>query len=620
MRVLMGPDQAVTEPLLRFLTVERDGKTDELAVFSAAYRPVLSEPGRAWPELLSHLPEGWEPDLFLFSSPEYHPILDGLENADCLTAALLGDWNLGGTAIRAVGDLFDVLLSDRTGTELLKRAGFPNVLHTRPWGCNLQVHRRLPDVERDIDILMIGSFNHAVQWERARWIARVARLSRRYKVVVTTGIYGEDYVRMLNRAKIVFNRSVGGGINMRAYEATACGALLFNERESNEIRDVFADREECVLYGEDDLEILFDYYLAPENTAERERIAEAGWRRAQEHDVAVHSTQMLSLLEPLAFAHKAQAAERKPRAFTLAAPSEQRLRLIAHWIPTCNPSLFPMLEEHLKNLELPPHALTPLLAEQNDANQAEVDNLHAVLLGEWALKSPSPQRESRLAEAVYYAERALRCEPDYVTARCNLAQLHLMSQQADAGLQAMRAALELLLSPDLTAGALRGSFFPAGFNSAHTARERLWGELTPGTDAWRDALRDLLIGTLQSTLAEAAFVRADYLSVMRRLEKAIPKLPTSAEAYRGLGCALYALGRTEEAFRAFRAAIEQMPFLLVAWKELAQALLSAGRAVDAAALMDDLKSILDGCPALDPYRAEYDRLRETAHYHARQAA
>ena len=45
MRVLMGPDRAVTDPLLRFLTTERDGQTDELAVFSAAYRPVTSEPG-----------------------------------------------------------------------------------------------------------------------------------------------------------------------------------------------------------------------------------------------------------------------------------------------------------------------------------------------------------------------------------------------------------------------------------------------------------------------------------------------------------------------------------------------------------------------------------------------
>ena len=72
------------------------------------------------------------------------------------------------------------------------------------------------------------------------------------------GVFGDDYRDLLCRARVVFNRSVRGECNRRAFEAAACGALLFQERGNAETPDYFRDRAECVYYGADDLEALLE--------------------------------------------------------------------------------------------------------------------------------------------------------------------------------------------------------------------------------------------------------------------------------------------------------------------------------------------------------------------------
>src|SRR5205823_5848206 len=109
--------------------------------------------------------------------------------------------------------------------------------------------------------LFVGSMNADVQTERAPWLARLARLSDRHRVLLAGGVYGDAYPALLNRARIVWNRSIRGELNMRAYEAPACGALLLMERENLEVRDLFADGVSCALYDGADLELQIERYL-----------------------------------------------------------------------------------------------------------------------------------------------------------------------------------------------------------------------------------------------------------------------------------------------------------------------------------------------------------------------
>ncbi len=375
MRLLVGYTNQMPEVTGKRPLPGRENNADEILAFGAGYAHLNVTPDMDWQGIQAQFPTGWTPDVYIHWSPEYNPIPAGLQDADCLTVGVFGDWNLGGQAMRAVGGMFDVLIADRVGCERLRNMEFTNVLHGLLWAHESDKHRVLNNYrdpratespspgeeraarrgvgvrysERDIDILMIGNFNHAIQWERAKWLARVARLSSRYKVMLTSGVYGDEYVKLMNRAKIVFNRSIRGEANMRAYEAPACGALMFYEAENREIQDVYVDREHCVLYDDNTLENLLAHYLAPENADERERIAQNGTAQVAQHDYAHHFADILNRLEPYVASHKVGTLP--PRPFCHLPTSRQALHLAIHWLLTCNVGVYAKAEEWVRKGE-----------------------------------------------------------------------------------------------------------------------------------------------------------------------------------------------------------------------------------------------------------------------------
>jgi hypothetical protein len=119
-----------------------------------------------------------------------------------------------------------------------------------------------------------GNLDVAVQRERLDWVARLARLGERRRVAIHSHVYGEEYRKLLGRARIVFNRSIRCECNRRTFEAAAAGALLFQEAGNREVPRYFRDRQECVYYTADNLETLLDYYLEHED--EQQAIALAG--------------------------------------------------------------------------------------------------------------------------------------------------------------------------------------------------------------------------------------------------------------------------------------------------------------------------------------------------------
>src|SRR5262249_51179957 len=79
--------------------------------------------------------------------------------------------------------------------------------------------------------------------------------------------------------RIVFNRSARGECNMRAFETTAAGALLFQEADNCEVSNYFVPGQEFVAYTDANLEELLEYYLIHEE--ERRAIAEAARDKVQ---------------------------------------------------------------------------------------------------------------------------------------------------------------------------------------------------------------------------------------------------------------------------------------------------------------------------------------------------
>src|SRR5262249_18521324 len=108
---------------------------------------------------------------------------------------------------------------------------------------------------------------------------RLARMGRRWRVSIQSGVFGDAYYRLLCRARIVVNHISLPRGSRRIFEATNAGALLFDDIANTETAGYFRDRQECVFYDPDNLEPLLQHYL--EHEEERRRLAEAAQRRAR---------------------------------------------------------------------------------------------------------------------------------------------------------------------------------------------------------------------------------------------------------------------------------------------------------------------------------------------------
>lgn len=583
MRVVFAPVKPEEESLLRRPPM---GRSDEIVCFG---------PGPAvYAEQIRSLPAGWKPDVYLLWSIEYNSIPEGLEESDCLTVGVVGDWNLGGQAFQIMGGVFDMLFADRNGCARLQEAGFENVHYAPLWGFDPQLHRRIPDVPRDLDIVMVGNFNHEVQREREKWLARVARMSRRYRVCLTSNVYGEDYARLMNRAKIVFNRSIRGEINMRAYEAPACGALMFYERENTEIRDLFVDRQECVLYGEDDLEDLLDYYLTHEE--ERERIAEAGHRRVQACTWAHVLGRILNAIE----SHQVDNPEPRiqKRKFLSLPPAERYFRRAYHGLLMPNRSALVAAQSAL------------FQAQNLFPNRPDFANAWACLLAEWAAGMlDDRERRGYLQGALEHACSACNAQPDYVTAWFNRAHIHLTLGDLLTAEAALGEAVSLLEADDLRADQLRGPYYPRQFNAFGVELERVWGATRPESTEWTEALRALLLWRAWEELSDLAYQKGRYADAVDFAAEATRRRPDIGTTRHRLARALRAVGRSTEAEAEYRRALADAPLCHEMWIELAELLQETKQYDICITLLEDVSAILDGCPYYESLRPHLQAIR-----------
>lgn len=279
---------------------------------------------RHFNEILNGLPAGWEPDLLLWWDPVYQPLPPGIEDCPYPTALIPGDWNLAFLSVLQSARCFDAVFADARLGPILAQAGSPKIC---PWPGFAydarQIYRETPELERIHDVCFIGNMNPSIHPRRSRYLAQVLKLQDRYQLFLRQGVWGDDYRRALNQSRIVLNYTICQVMNMRAYEAPACGALLFIEADNCEVRDVFTDGVSCVLYDDENLLEKLEYYLEHED--ERARIAAAGWQIVQAYSYERHFERLLAQIPDLLAGLPADLAQRRPAL----AQSPARRRLLA---------------------------------------------------------------------------------------------------------------------------------------------------------------------------------------------------------------------------------------------------------------------------------------------------
>jgi tetratricopeptide (TPR) repeat protein len=500
-------------------------------------------PAETWEAVAARLPEGWRPD-FAALWPAYSTVPCGLWYAPVPLVALACDWNLHWHSYRLRLPTCELILTDLEGVERLAREGLTQARPANLYGCPRRyVEEPWPDGPRDIDVLFVGNLNAAVQRERTAWLGRVAQLSERWNVAILTRVYGEDYRRLLGRARVVFNRSIRGECNMRAFEAAAAGALLFQEDGNRETPLYFRDRQECVYYTADNLEPLLEYYLAHED----ERRALADQARAR--------------VGPFSFAAMwrglADQVGRELPALRRRAESRPALAALDELLARC-------WQELTTGSDPDPSLAADLEAASREAPGSAV--LHNALGLAAARAGGGP------AAAAEHFRRAAERQPDSVLSRLNLAEaLAAAGRGEEAAEEAGRALDWLQRAPALDEVGRHGGRFPLWFDPFRVEWERAaWSQAgRPGGE--ERGKRDLLRWRLYALRAE----QIGGLANLYEAALARPDLPTTRAA---LGLALAGAGRDREALGHLRAALAENPFDAAASRALHDVL---GRGGDA---------------------------------------
>ena len=178
-----------------------------------------------------------------------------------------------------------VFAAQRDGTEQLRGAGIDSAAWL-PLACDPEIHCK-HDVLKAYDVAFVGN---VFPGPRADLLNLVRR---RYPLAFIGNAYFEEMARAYSAARTAFNRSIKNDVNMRVFEALACGSLLVtNDLAANGQAELFRDGVHLATYREpEELLDKLAFYLEREEV--RERIAAGGRAEAIEKHTYRHRMERL---------------------------------------------------------------------------------------------------------------------------------------------------------------------------------------------------------------------------------------------------------------------------------------------------------------------------------------
>lgn len=521
--------------------------------------------GESWAELFKRLPVGFTPDVVVWRFPDSHP-WPIHERCPVPLVGILGDWNLYFSSFRHVLDTCDYILTDQPGVKHLQSLGIRHVGYWPGYGfCPKLFHPR-PDKPLLYDISFVGNQNHDIHRVRAKFLARMAKFSDRYRVTIRSEIWGDDYAEILARTRIVVNHSVRREMNLRAYEATASGALLFMEESNLEVREFLTDKKECVLYREDNFEDLLNVYL--ENEPLRAEIAEAGCRRIQSETYFAHQAKLIELLEKIDWTQRRQ----RPQSWPCLNEAE-RYYFNGRWLAFAGPRIHLGHEEFVKAVK---------------ADPTEPEHMNAVAVVEAVAAAKITDAEQRVKVFSALAEshwiKLVEFWPTHLLGWANLGLARLEFGLRETAITALTKALELLCSNTDQIIFREGCYFfvdsslpiKTDFNVFRVEWESIVSTYGHDPIKLTCQLAILLNWQCARRLGDA-FLASNQIDPAKDMyARAITARPDLEYAYLGLAHALERKGEVALACAAYREAIDRQPWEFPARQKLATLLNSIG--------------------------------------------
>jgi FkbM family methyltransferase len=178
-----------------------------------------------------------------------------------------------------------VFTAQKDGAEQLRQGGIPTATWL-PLACDPDLHSKHM-VAKQYDVCFVG---HLFPGPRAELLEL---LQKHFPSCYVGQRFFEEMARTYSASRIVFNRSLRNDVNMRVFEALACGSLLLtNDLAESGQEELFRGGVHLATY-QDAEELLYKatYYLGHE--AEREKVAAAGRAEVLARHTYLHRMQTL---------------------------------------------------------------------------------------------------------------------------------------------------------------------------------------------------------------------------------------------------------------------------------------------------------------------------------------
>lgn len=185
-------------------------------------------------------------------------------------------------------DFFDLLCSsNRAVAEYFRQQDY--LSYFLPLAVDTDIH--FPqDVPLAYDIAFVGTLNMLQYRERARLLRM---LQEHFQVNIVTQASPEECACIYASAKLVFDKSLGHGINTRPFEALACRKLLLTAADPESGLSELLQHGEHLIYYQDDADLLAQVTTYLNNEQARETIARKGYDAVVAHHTYIQRVKQL---------------------------------------------------------------------------------------------------------------------------------------------------------------------------------------------------------------------------------------------------------------------------------------------------------------------------------------
>jgi len=238
----------------------------------------------------------FDPDLLIFMDSIERIIPSGLDDSPVPLAAYFIDSTINSFWQRPFARLFDLVLTDqKRNAELLKSDGID--AHWFPLSADTEIYnsRSVPKIH---DITFVGSRNPRTRIKRENILKL---LDGHFRLSVFSGdpyLSAEETAEVYNQSRLALNENLFPSVNLRMFEAMACGTAVLTEDNDSGVNDLFKDGVNLVTYNSGNLVEKVEKLLS--DNERREEIARAGGLLISErHSTCTRAEELSELLDRL---------------------------------------------------------------------------------------------------------------------------------------------------------------------------------------------------------------------------------------------------------------------------------------------------------------------------------